>query len=112
MAEVTAAGETVRIRSCNGLISFGKGQWKKLIGEGGEMDIQIRKIAMKEVDKYLAFFTVDVWTMIFTWVNMLILFTVVFKIKNISATRAKTKTIAIKNNCAKFNFTSCLAIVL
>ena len=32
MAEVTAAGETVRIRSCNGLIFFGKGQWKKLIG--------------------------------------------------------------------------------
>jgi F-type H+-transporting ATPase subunit b len=32
------------------------------------------------VDKYLAFFTIDVWTMIFTWVNMLILFTVVKKL--------------------------------
>ena len=31
------------------------------------------------MDKYLAFFTVDVWTMIFTWVNMLILFTVMKK---------------------------------
>ena len=31
------------------------------------------------MDKYLAFFTVDVWTMIFTWVNMLLLFTVVKK---------------------------------
>ena len=32
------------------------------------------------MDKYLAFFTIDVWTMIFTWVNMLILFTVVKKL--------------------------------
>ena len=31
------------------------------------------------MDKYLAFFTVDVWTMIFTWVNMLLLFTVLKK---------------------------------
>ncbi len=31
------------------------------------------------MDKYLAFFTVDVWTMIFTWVNMLLLFTVMKK---------------------------------
>ncbi len=31
------------------------------------------------MDKYLAFFTVDVWTMLFTWVNMLILFTVMKK---------------------------------
>ena len=31
------------------------------------------------MEKYLAFFTVDVWTMIFTWVNMLILFTVMKK---------------------------------
>ncbi|MBQ8603294.1 MAG: F0F1 ATP synthase subunit B [Oscillospiraceae bacterium] len=27
--------------------------------------------------KYLEFFTIDVWTMIFTWINMAILFTVV-----------------------------------
>ena len=32
------------------------------------------------MEKYLAFFTVDVWTMIFTWVNMLILFTVMKKL--------------------------------
>lgn len=31
------------------------------------------------MDKYLAFFTVDVWTILFTWVNMLILFTVMKK---------------------------------
>ena len=30
--------------------------------------------------KYLEFFTIDVWTMIFTWVNMAILFTVVKKL--------------------------------
>ena len=52
MAEVTAAGETVRIRSCNGLISFGKGQWKKLIGEGGELDIQIYE---KREGRWLAY---------------------------------------------------------
>ena len=70
MAEVTAAGKTVRIRSCNGLISFGKGQWKKLIGEGGELDIQIYEkreghwlayqkfnmhVADDPVDPYLAY---------------------------------------------------------
>ena len=32
------------------------------------------------MEKYLAFFTVDVWTMIFTWVNMFILFTVMKKL--------------------------------
>lgn len=32
------------------------------------------------MDKYLAFFTVDVWTVVFTWVNMLILFTVMKKL--------------------------------
>ena len=52
MAEVTAAGETVRIRSCNGLISFGKGQWKKLIGEGRELDIQIYE---KREGRWLAY---------------------------------------------------------
>ena len=30
--------------------------------------------------KYLEFFTIDVWTMIFTWINMAILFTVVKKL--------------------------------
>ena len=52
MAEVNAAGETVRIRSCNGLISFGKGQWKKLIGEGRELDIQIYE---KREGRWLAY---------------------------------------------------------
>ena len=32
------------------------------------------------MEKYLAYFTVDVWTMIFTWVNMFILFTVMKKL--------------------------------
>ena len=32
------------------------------------------------MNNYLAFFTVDVWTIIFTWVNMLILFTVMKKL--------------------------------
>lgn len=32
------------------------------------------------MDQYLGFFSVDVWTIIFTWVNMLILFTLVKKI--------------------------------
>jgi len=32
------------------------------------------------VDQYLGFFSVDVWTIIFTWVNMFILFTLVKKI--------------------------------
>ena len=41
MAEVTAAGETVCIRSRSGLISFGKGQWKKLLGAGGELNVRI-----------------------------------------------------------------------
>lgn len=32
------------------------------------------------MNNYLAFFTVDVWTIIFTWVNMFILFTVMKKL--------------------------------
>ena len=32
------------------------------------------------MDQYLGFFSVDVWTIIFTWVNMFILFTLVKKI--------------------------------
>lgn len=32
------------------------------------------------MDQYLGFFSVDVWTVIFTWVNMFILFTLVKKI--------------------------------
>lgn len=32
------------------------------------------------MDKYLEFFTIDVWTMIFTWINMLIMLTVVKKL--------------------------------
>jgi len=32
------------------------------------------------VDQYLGFFSVDVWTVIFTWVNMFILFTLVKKL--------------------------------
>ena len=32
------------------------------------------------MDQYLGFFSVDVWTVIFTWVNMFILFTIVKKL--------------------------------
>lgn len=32
------------------------------------------------MDQYLGFFSVDVWTVIFTWVNMFILFTLVKKL--------------------------------
>ena len=41
MAEVTAGGETISIRSRSGLISFGKGQWKKLVCAGGELNVRI-----------------------------------------------------------------------
>lgn len=70
MAEVTAEDETITIRSCSGLISFRKGQWKKLLSTAGEISIQIyekrdgkwlayRKFSMyvtgDEVDPYLAY---------------------------------------------------------
>ncbi len=32
------------------------------------------------MEQYLAFFTIDVWTMLFTWINLIILYTVVKKI--------------------------------
>ena len=70
MAEVTAADETVCIRSRSGLISFGKGQWKKLLGAGGELNVRIYEkrdgrwmayqgfniyVSEDEIDPYLAY---------------------------------------------------------
>lgn len=70
MAEVTAAGETLTIRSGKGLISFSKRQWKKLISTGGELSVQICEkidgkwmayqsfniyVAEDEIDPYMAY---------------------------------------------------------
>ena len=52
MAEVAAEDETVFIYSGNGLISFGKGQWKKLLSAGGELSIRIYE---KRDGKWLAY---------------------------------------------------------
>ena len=52
MAEVAAEDETVFIYSGNGLISFGKGQWKKLLSSGGELSIRIYE---KRDGKWLAY---------------------------------------------------------
>ena len=52
MAEVAAEDETVFIHSGNGLISFGKGQWKKLLSAGGELSIRIYE---KRDGKWLAY---------------------------------------------------------
>lgn len=52
VAEVTSAGETVRIRSRKGLITFGKGQWKKLLDAAGELSVQIYE---KRGGKWMAY---------------------------------------------------------
>ena len=52
MAEVTAEDETITIRSGSGLISFRKGQWKKLLSAGGELSIRIYE---KRDGKWLAY---------------------------------------------------------
>ena len=52
VAEVTAAGETVRIPSRKGLITFGKGQWKKLLDAAGELNVQIYE---KRGGKWMAY---------------------------------------------------------
>jgi len=48
------------------------------------------------MEKYLAFVTIDVWTLIFTWANLLILFLLMKKfffkpIKNILKQRGRDK---------------------
>lgn len=70
MAEVTASGETVSIRSGRGLISFRKGQWKKLLSTPGELGVRIYEkrdgkwfayqkfnmyVSEDEIDPYLAY---------------------------------------------------------
>ena len=70
MAEVRAAGKTVCIRSRSGLVSFGKGQWRKLLSAGGELSFRIYEkrdgewlayhgfnmyVAEDKVDPYLAY---------------------------------------------------------
>ncbi len=70
MAEVRAAGKTVCIRSSSGLVSFGKGQWRKLLSAGGELSIRIYEkrggewlvyqgfnmyVSEDEIDPYLAY---------------------------------------------------------
>ena len=70
MAEVTAAGETVSIRCGSGLVSFGKGQWEKLLSAADELNVRIYEkrgakwmayqsfkmyVAEDEIDPYLAY---------------------------------------------------------
>ena len=70
MAEVTAAGETVSIRCGSGLVSFGKGQWEKLLSASDELNVRIYEkrgakwmayqsfkmyVAEDEIDPYLAY---------------------------------------------------------
>lgn len=70
MAEVTAAGETVSIRCGSGLVSFGKGQWEKLLSASDELNVRIYEkrgakwmayqsfkmyVTEDEIDPYLAY---------------------------------------------------------
>ena len=70
MAEVTAAGETVSNRCGSGLVSFGKGQWEKLLSASDELNVRIYEkrgakwmayqsfkmyVAEDEIDPYLAY---------------------------------------------------------
>ena len=60
MAVVTAGDMEVRVRSADGLISFGKGQWKRLLSSGENIRVQIlekRKgewLAYEPFDMYVA----------------------------------------------------------
>ena len=65
MAEVTAAGETLTIRSGKGLISFSKRQWKKLISTAGELSFRIcemrdgKWLAYQEFNMYVSEYEID-----------------------------------------------------
>ncbi len=70
MAEITAAGAKVSIRSGRGLVSFRKGQWKKLLSSPGELKVRIYEkidgkwmayqnfnmyVSEDEIDPYMAY---------------------------------------------------------